>query len=153
MQKEIAYFDGEHAEGRPPAVLAQALRFLTSVQLGLKSRADVCDFASKQLGGRGAGGPGSAEKIAGAISVKSRTRVSGFGSSNFSASLFEYDNVRHSRFEIDTNVRMDSLGTETKPPEMEGTKPLPSRKASGQLAEPELKCASPPEQHRTQDRW
>lgn len=43
----------------------------------------------------------------------------------------ENDNAnRTSRFEIDPNIKMDSLGSETKPPEMEGTKPLPSRKSS-----------------------
>lgn len=110
------------------------MRFLCSVQLGLKSRAEIREFASRAPFEREAGRPGGSEKIAGGISVKSRTRVSGFGNSNFSASFLDSDAAKFSRFEIDTNVRMDSLGTETKPPEMEGTKPLPSRKASGQLA-------------------
>ncbi len=122
MRKELNTFEGEHADGRPPTVLAQAVRFLRSVHAELRSKSELFDFANKSLYERDAGRPGGQEKIADAISVKSRTRPPGFG-----GSMVESLNGRNSCFEIDRNVKMDSLGTETKPPDMEGTKPLPSR--------------------------
>jgi hypothetical protein len=109
-------------------VLAKALHFLRSVHSELKSKSELLQYSSRSIVERDASKACGQEKIAEAISVKSRARASGFGCSNLSSNMPESDTVKNTHREIDTNIKMNSLGTETKPPEMEGTKALPSAK-------------------------